>query len=78
MNAGAQFFQTNLIFDTDGLDLWLEALYARGILDKVYILAGVTPIRSNKMAQYLHHKIPGVTVPEKILGRFENASEESY
>lgn len=78
MNAGAQFFQTNLIFDTDGLDRWLEALYARGILDKVYILAGVTPIRSNKMAQYLHYKIPGVNVPEKILRNFENAREETY
>ncbi|MFC2116021.1 methylenetetrahydrofolate reductase C-terminal domain-containing protein [Bacteroidota bacterium] len=78
MNAGAQFFQTNLIFDPDGLDRWLEALYARDILDKVYILAGVTPIRSNKMAQYLHYKIPGVTVPEKILKRFESASEETY
>ena len=78
INAGAQFFQTNLIFDPVGLDRWLEALYARGILDKVYILAGVTPIRSNKMAQYLHHKIPGVTVPEKILKRFESATEEAY
>lgn len=78
MNAGAQFFQTNLIFDPVGLDRWLEALYARGILDKVYILAGVTPIRSNKMAQYLHYKIPGVNVPEKILRNFENAREETY
>jgi len=78
MNAGAQFFQTNLIFDPEGLDKWLEALYARGVLDKMYILAGVTPIRSSRMAQHLHHKIPGVRIPEKILKRFENASEESY
>jgi methylenetetrahydrofolate reductase (NADPH) len=78
INAGAQFFQTNLIFDPVGLDRWLEALHARGILDKVYILAGVTPIRSRRMAEYLHHKIPGVRIPEKILKRFENASEESY
>jgi len=78
MNAGAQFFQTNLIFDPEGLDKWLEALNARGVLDKMYILAGVTPIRSSRMAQHLHHKIPGVRIPEKILKRFENASEESY
>ena len=78
INAGAQFFQTNLIFDPDGLDHWLEALYKRNILEKVFILAGVTPIRSNRMAQYLHHNIPGVTVPEKILERFENAKEDSY
>lgn len=78
INAGAQFFQTNLIFDPDGLDLWLEALYKRNILDKVYILAGVTPIRSNRMAQYLHYNIPGVTVPKAILNRFEEAREDDY
>ena len=50
----------------------------RNILDKVYILAGVTPIRSNRMAQYLHHNIPGVTLPKKILDRFEEAREDDY
>ena len=60
------------------LDLWLEELYKRDILDKVYILAGVTPIRSRRMAQYLHHTIPGVTVPELILDRFEEAREDDF
>ena len=78
INAGAQFFQTNLIFDPDGLDLWLEALDKRNILDKVYILAGVTPIRSNRMVQYLHHNIPGVRVPHSILDRFDAAREDDY
>jgi methylenetetrahydrofolate reductase (NADPH) len=78
VNAGAQFFQTNLIFDPDRLDLWLEALDHRNILDKVYILAGVTPIRSNRMAQYLHHHIPGVTLPKEILERFEASSADDY
>jgi methylenetetrahydrofolate reductase (NADPH) len=78
VNAGAQFFQTNLIYDADGLDLWLEALYKRGILDRIYILAGVTPIRSKRMALYLHHSIPGVRVPRPILDRFEEAREDDY
>jgi methylenetetrahydrofolate reductase (NADPH) len=78
INAGAQFFQTNLIFDPEGVDQWLEALDKRNILDKVYILAGVTPIRSNRMAQYLHYNIPGVTVPQTILDRFEAAREDDY
>jgi len=78
INAGAQFFQTNLIYDPDGLDLWLEELDKRNILDKVYILAGVTPIRSKRMAQYLHHNIPGVTVPQNILDRFDEAREDDY
>jgi len=78
INAGAQFFQTNLIYDPEGLDLWLEALDKRAILDKVYILAGVTPIRSKRMAQYLHHNIPGVRLPQSILDRYEAAKEDDY
>ena len=78
INAGAQFFQTNLIYDPEGLDPWLEELDKRNILDKVYILAGVTPIRSNRMAQYLHHTIPGVRLPRYILDRFEEAKEDDY
>jgi len=78
VNAGAQFFQTNLIYDPVGFEIWLEALDQRNILDKVYILAGVTPIRSNRMAQYLHHTIPGVKVPQPILDRFGSAKEDDY
>jgi methylenetetrahydrofolate reductase (NADPH) len=78
VHAGAQFFQTNLIYDTDHFDLWLEELYKRDILDKVYILAGVTPIRSLRMARYLNEVIPGVTVPSSILNRYEESREDDY
>jgi methylenetetrahydrofolate reductase (NADPH) len=78
VHAGAQFFQTNLIYDTDALDDWLEALDKRNLLDKVYILAGVTPIRSRRMAEYLHDQIPGVKVPPEIRKRFESAREDDY
>jgi methylenetetrahydrofolate reductase (NADPH) len=81
VNAGAQFFQTNLIFDVDGMETWLNELAKRNVLDKVYILAGVTPIKSLKMAQKLAD-VPGVYLPKKILKRMEvadkngNAQEE--
>ena len=81
VNAGAQFFQTNLIFDVDGMETWLNELAKRNVLDKVYILAGVTPIKSLKMAQKLA-EVPGVYLPKKILERMEiadksgNAQEE--
>jgi len=78
INAGAQFFQTNLIYDPDGFETWLEALDKRNILEKVYILAGVTPIRSKRMAEYLHHTIPGVKVPQSVLDRFERSREDDY
>lgn len=78
VNAGAQFFQTNLIYDTDGLDDWLEALYSRDILGKVFILAGITPIRNLRMANYLNDVIPGVTVPRPILRKFEETREDDH
>jgi methylenetetrahydrofolate reductase (NADPH) len=73
VNAGAQFFQTNLIFDVNGMEIWLNELAKRNILDKVYILAGVTPIKSLKMAQRLM-EVPGVNLPKNILGRMEAAN----
>ncbi len=77
VNAGAQFFQTNLIFEPDRLDLWLEQLYKRGVLDKVYILVGIAPLRSFKVANYFHEKIPGVIVPPQILNRMEKAGNSA-
>ena len=77
INAGAQFFQTNLIFEPEKLDLWLEQLDKRNILNKVFILIGVAPLKSYKIAQYLHTKVPGVNLPEKILKRMENAGESA-
>lgn len=77
VNAGAQFFQTNLIYEPDRLDLWLEQLDKRNILDKVYILVGIAPLKSFKTALYLHTKVPGVSLPENILKRMERAGESA-
>jgi methylenetetrahydrofolate reductase (NADPH) len=75
VNAGAQFFQTNLVFEADRLDPWLEELYKRDVLDKVSILIGLAPLKSYKVAEYLHTKVPGVRLPEDILQRMEKAGE---
>jgi methylenetetrahydrofolate reductase (NADPH) len=75
VNAGAQFFQTNLVFDPDGLEVWLNELARRDILEKVYILIGITPLKTLRMAQYMHHQIPGVSIPRKIMERMEAAGD---
>jgi methylenetetrahydrofolate reductase (NADPH) len=75
VNAGAQFFQTNLIFEPERLDLWLEQLDKRDVLSKVYIMIGLVPLKSYKAALYLHRKVPGVFLPENILRRMEKAGE---
>ncbi len=76
VNAGAQFFQTNLVYDPDGMEIWLNELAKRDILDKVYLLIGITPLKTFKMAQYMHYDVPGVFIPDKILKRMEAAGEE--
>jgi methylenetetrahydrofolate reductase (NADPH) len=75
INAGAQFFQTNIIFEPDRIDLWLEALDKRNLLNKVFILIGVTPLKNYKAARYLQKNVPGVFLPEHILRRMEKAGE---
>jgi methylenetetrahydrofolate reductase (NADPH) len=77
VNAGAQFFQTNIIFEPERLDLWLEQLDKRNVLEKVYILIGLVPLKSYKAALYLHKKVPGVFLPDHILGRMEKAGEQA-
>jgi methylenetetrahydrofolate reductase (NADPH) len=77
INAGAQFFQTNIIFEPERLDRWLEELYKRNVLDKVFILVGLVPLKSYKAARYLHEKVPGVFLPEIILKRMEKAGESA-
>jgi methylenetetrahydrofolate reductase (NADPH) len=72
VNAGAQFFQTNLVYDIDGMEIWLNELAKRNVLDKVYILIGITPLKTLKMARYLT-EVPGVWIPERILKRMESA-----
>jgi methylenetetrahydrofolate reductase (NADPH) len=75
VNAGAQFFQTNIIFEPERLDLWLEELDKRDVLNKVFILVGVVPLKSFKIARYLHDKVPGVFLPGNVLQRMEKAGD---
>jgi len=69
--------QTNIIFEPDRLDRWLEGLDKRRVLDKVYILVGVAPLKSLKTAQYLQNNVPGINVPESVMTRMEKAGESA-
>jgi methylenetetrahydrofolate reductase (NADPH) len=73
INAGAQFIQTNLVFEPEKLDLWLEQLDKLNALKKVYILVGIAPLRNFKIAEYLRTKVPGIKIPDRIMTRLKNA-----
>jgi len=55
----------------------LEALEKRGILDKVFILIGITPLKSLKVANYMNEEVPGVTIPDKLVKRMEAAGDKA-
>ncbi|MDA8410929.1 MAG: methylenetetrahydrofolate reductase C-terminal domain-containing protein [Treponema sp.] len=72
VNAGAQFFQTNIVYDVERMEVWLNELAKRNVLDKVFILIGVTPLKSAKMAHYMT-QVPGVFIPESVIARMDAA-----
>jgi methylenetetrahydrofolate reductase (NADPH) len=74
INAGAQFFQTNLVYDVERMETWLNELAKRSILDKVHILAGITPLKSLKMTKYML-TLPGIWIPMPLVKRMEAADE---
>ncbi len=75
INAGAQFVQTQLVYDLDAFETWLEALDKRNLLSKAHVLAGIGPMRSVRAARYMAESVPGVQVPGAILTRMEQASD---
>lgn len=76
INAGAQFIQTQPIFDYDGFTVWLEALDKRNLLDRVYVLVGLVPLKSTNAAQFMAKSVPGVVIPENVLKRMETAGDD--
>ncbi|UCC86340.1 MAG: methylenetetrahydrofolate reductase C-terminal domain-containing protein [Anaerolineales bacterium] len=76
VNAGAQFIQTQPVFDYDRFTDWLEALDKRRLLDKVYILAGLIPLKSARAAHFMAEEVPGVMVPPEIVTRMDEAGDK--
>ncbi|MGA8181278.1 MAG: methylenetetrahydrofolate reductase [Desulfobacterales bacterium] len=76
INAGVEFIQTQCIYDIDKFELWLNMAGDRGLLDKVYILAGVTPFKSAGMARYMKNRVPGIEVPDEMVKRMADTPKE--
>ncbi len=75
IKAGADFIQTQAIFDIGKFAKWMEMVTDRGLDKEVHILAGVIPIRTVGMARYMRDNVPGVSVPDEIVTRMENAKD---
>jgi methylenetetrahydrofolate reductase (NADPH) len=73
--AGADFCQTQAIFDMKMFEKWMDEIRARGLDKKIHILAGVIPMKSAGAARYMKNKVPGMIVPNEIVDRMKNAKD---
>jgi methylenetetrahydrofolate reductase (NADPH) len=72
VEAGAEFFQTQAVFDTRTFENFLKS--SKHI--KTKILAGIVPLKSEKMARYLNENVPGLIVPEAIIGEIAKEGDK--
>lgn len=76
-DAGADFVQTQIVFDVDLFVEWARLARARGIFERMFSLVGVAVPSSAKAARYLRDHLPGVVVPEGLISALEDAGPEA-
>ena len=74
--AGADFIQTQYCFDVARMREFMKQIGDLGLLDEVYVLVGVGPLRSERAAEYLRTKVPGVVIPDEIVERLRKTPKE--
>jgi methylenetetrahydrofolate reductase (NADPH) len=74
--AGVEFIQTQCIYNLDRFEKWMKEVVDRGLHEKVYILAGLTPFKSAGMARYMKNRVPGMDVPDEVVKRMADTPKE--
>jgi 5,10-methylenetetrahydrofolate reductase len=69
IDAGAQFLQTQAVFDISTFERFLDALKPDGVA----IIPGIIPLKSAKMAAWLNANVPGIRVPEALIQQMQAA-----
>lgn len=75
VDAGAEFIQTQCIFDMERFERFMEMVRERGLHERTYILAGITPLKGWRAAKYLQTSVSGMIVPEELVQRLKNAED---
>jgi 5,10-methylenetetrahydrofolate reductase len=76
-DAGADFVQTQIVYDVDAFGAWAEQARERGLLERMFVLAGVAVARGPRSARFMREHLPGVLVPDVVLRRLEAAGTEA-
>ncbi|MFO7677269.1 MAG: methylenetetrahydrofolate reductase [Thermoplasmatota archaeon] len=66
IKAGAQFIQTQSVFNIETFNSWMDEVRSQGLDKKIHIIAGITPLKSIKMAERMKFFVPGVDIPDYL------------
>lgn len=76
VTAGAEFVQTQFVFDHPVFDAWMGEVRDLGLAQRCAVIAGVGPIRSLRAAEFLQTSVPGVHVPDEVVRRLRGVVPE--
>jgi methylenetetrahydrofolate reductase (NADPH) len=76
VNAGADFLQTQCIFDVDKFERWMKMVVDQGLHEKIYILAGLTPVRSERALKFMNTEVAGMSIPDELISRMEAVKDK--
>ena len=74
--AGADFIQTQYCFDIPRLQEYMKRVRDMGLHEKAFILIGVGPLRSDKAAEFMRSKVPGIVIPDAIIERLRKTPKK--
>lgn len=69
IEAGADFIQTQYCYDVPVFREYMRRVRELGLHERVFLLVGVGPLRSEKAAEYMRTKVPGVWIPDAVVDR---------
>ena len=76
VEAGVDFVQTQCIYNMPKFREFMKRVVDMGLHEKVYVLAGVTPLKSLGMARYMKNFVPGMDVPDDVIDRMKGAAKQ--
>ena len=76
IEAGADFIQTQSIYDIDKFREWMKIVCDMGLDKRCAILAGLTPLKTAGMAKYMAENVPGMQIPDSLLKRMAGVQKE--
>jgi methylenetetrahydrofolate reductase (NADPH) len=74
--AGAQFFQTQFVYDIPIFASWMQQVRDLGLDRRCFILAGVGPVKSLRALEHMRREVPGMYVPDEVVRRLRGVPED--